>query len=66
MRLTDIKPGDRIRGFEGFGCIPDNATRTVQADVDGDLFVQCREGRHYLMGQEDESGELIGLRREAS
>lgn len=60
MKLTDLEPGDKIAGFENFGCIPDRAIRTVQRDDTG-LFVHCRSGHHYLDGQTDESGEIIGL-----
>jgi len=70
VKLQDLKPGDLIAGFEHFGCIPDRAIRTVQTDDLG-LFVLCRgpEGddghvgkeHHYLDGQEDDDGELVGL-----
>ncbi len=60
MKLIDLAVGDRIRGFEGFGCIPDTATRRVARDEHG-LFVKCCEGRHYLDGQEDEDGNLVGI-----
>lgn len=63
MKMTDIKPGDRIKGFEDFGCIPANATRIVRQDDAGRLFVACRQGHHLLDGQEDDAGELVGLSR---
>lgn len=66
MKMTDIKPGDRIKGFEDFGCIPANATRIVRQDDAGRLFVACRQGHHLLDGQEDDAGELVGLSRAPS
>ena len=62
IRLSDLKPGDHIRGFEGFGCIPDKAVRTVQMNAAG-LYVKCRNGNHYLDGQEDNDGILVGLEK---
>lgn len=62
MKLSDLKPGDRIAGFEHFGCIPDYAIREVKVDPNnGRLFVDCDKGGHYLDGQKDKRGELIGL-----
>ena len=59
MKLTDIQPGDTIIADGGFTCMRAGPT-VVQADNAG-LYVKCSEGRHYLDGQEDEAGELIGL-----
>lgn len=60
MTLSDLHRGDRIRGFEGFGCIPDAAVRVVRSCDEG-LYVQCREGKHLLDGQEGDDGHLVGL-----
>lgn len=62
MKLADIQCGDRIKGFEGFGCIPGQAVRIVRR-CDSGLYVKCREGIHLLDGQEDEDGTLIGITR---
>lgn len=73
LRLTDLAPGDKVQGFEGWGCVPDNATRTVMKDEDG-LYVCCtgdsdapRSGqkeRHYLDGQVGDDGvTLLGMCR---
>jgi hypothetical protein len=66
MTLEELKVGDRIKGFEGFGCIPDNAVRAVKKDAEGHLYVSCSSGNHYLDGQivlDEKTGryELIGL-----
>lgn len=62
MKLSELKAGDRIKGFEGFGCIPDRAIRVV-CDGPSGMYVKCREGTHMLDGQEGEDGDLIGLSR---
>ena len=60
--LADVKVGDQVQGFEHWGCIPKNATRTVQSDALG-IFLPCKKGKHYLDGQADESGVLVGMCR---
>jgi hypothetical protein len=50
LKLSELKPGDKVRGFEGWGCIPPNAKRTVQQGEHG-LFVKCKCGAHWLDGQ---------------
>lgn len=60
MKLSDLKVGDKIKGFKDFDCIPDKAVRTVRMR-NGELGVVCKEGWHLLDGQEDENGELVGL-----
>ena len=62
MKLSDLKAGDRIKGFGDFGCIPDKATRVVYDGPSG-LYVKCLEGTHLLDGQEDDNGQLVGLSR---
>ncbi len=60
MKLTDLKPGDRLKGFEHWECIPPNAKRAVFFCDDGP-YLKCKEGRHLLDGQENDDGELVGL-----
>lgn len=55
MKLSDLKPGDRLTGFRFWECVPERAVRVVQQDEVG-LFVECKEGHHYLDGQQDEAG----------
>ncbi len=59
MKVSDLQQGDRLTDFEFWGCVPVRAIRVVQRDRFG-FFVRCREGRHYLSGQEGEDGELCG------
>lgn len=63
LRLDELKVGDRIQGFEAWGCVPDNATRTVMSDGDR-LCVACKEGVHMLDGQLCDDGQhLLGMCR---
>jgi hypothetical protein len=74
MKLSDLKPGDRVRcdfwvGDGETPCVPRDAVRVVRQDAAG-LFVRCcgpadcREWQtHHLDGQEDDDGELIGVTR---
>ena len=68
VKLSDIKPGDRLRCDDGFTCIPANAIRIVRRAANGDLAIRCRgaEGAeewqdHCLDGQVGDDGELIGV-----
>lgn len=62
MKLDDLKPGDRIRPLSTWICLSPNEVRIVRKDEAG-LFVRCREGHHYLDGQEGETGELENIER---
>lgn len=71
-KLADIKPGDVLIADGGFEphddsdtpCLAEGERLLVEADLQGEIYVRCRAGRHYLDGQHDEeTGELIGLRR---
>lgn len=59
MKLSDIKPGDTVKLDGGFTC-HDGGLALVHEDSRG-LFVFCRDGRHYLDGQEDACGNLVGV-----
>lgn len=62
MKLDDLKAGDKLTGFHHWGCVPVWATRTVQT-CDKGLYVECKQGRHYLDGQIGPDGELQNLSR---
>lgn len=59
MKLRDLKAGDSVFADGGFTCLR-GGFHFVEADGDG-LFIQCDDGKHYLVGQENENGELVGL-----
>lgn len=61
MKLNDIKVGSCVVMDGGFSCM-EAGPHVVHQDEDG-LYVVCRNGHHYLYGQEDEEdGELVGVR----
>ncbi|MDE4297145.1 hypothetical protein PXK56_18330 [Phaeobacter gallaeciensis] len=60
MKLTDLKPGMIVVTDNGFTCVK-AGEHVVQADEDGDLFIECCDGNHLLDGQIGKDGELIGL-----
>lgn len=60
--IDQAKAGSKLIADGGFrGCIRKGAVLTVQEDEAG-LFVPCRDGNHYLVGQENDSGShFVGL-----
>lgn len=60
MKLTDLKDGDFILCDNGFTCL-EQGRHTVKSDEQGDLYIDCAMGYHYLDGQENEDGDLIGI-----
>lgn len=58
MKYADLRPGDKLTNFEHWGCVPREATRTVREDNAG-LYVLCCKGRHWLIGQVDDNGDLV-------
>ena len=59
--LKTLKPGDRRFTDGGFPCMPDGELKVVRSDDNGQLYVACQHGKHYLDGQDDGDGKLIGL-----
>lgn len=59
MTLSDLKAGQTILADAGFTCLK-AGPHEVKADGSG-LYVECSEGHHYLDGQKDEVGSLVGL-----
>lgn len=62
VQVSDLRPGDRLTDFFGWGCVPRAAILCVEDEGDG-LFVRCARGRHYLDGQTGGDGELVGCER---
>lgn len=59
--LDAVQEGDYLQADDGFTCLDANATYKVQQRTSGRLYIQCKEGIHYLDGQTDFSGNLVGL-----
>lgn len=62
LRLTDLGVGDEIVVTAQTACFVDGR-RTVFADSEGDQFVWCAHGRHYLELLAGDGGVLNGVRR---
>jgi hypothetical protein len=68
MQLSDIKAGDAIQLDAGFTCRAAGPVE-VKAAADGKLYFDCagpdadagHGHKHFLDGQEDDSGELVGI-----
>lgn len=58
MKLTDVKEGDIIIADGGFTCMEAGEHKVYD---DGRFYIKCDEGKHFLEGQEDENGNLIGV-----
>jgi hypothetical protein len=59
MRLTDIEAGQTVLTDAGFTCM-DQGEHVVKADKQG-FYLDCQDGKHYLDGQLDEQGHLVGI-----
>lgn len=60
VKLTEIRAGDILVADAGFTCMS-AGEKLVQADRYGELYISCSSGRHYLNGQLNDSGQLVGL-----
>ena len=59
-KVSEIKAGDVVVTDGSFTCMPRDQRKRVHANDDGELFIHCDHGRHYLCGQ-TEGDEYIGL-----
>ena len=59
MKLSDLSEGDIVVVDGGFTCREAGEVMVYEA-VDG-LYFECEHGRHYLDGQEDDDGNLVGI-----
>lgn len=62
-KLDDLAPGDIVVADGGFTCI--RAGEHQVREMDGLLFVPCDDGKHFLDGQEDDDGYLVGLTKKS-
>jgi len=60
MKMTDLKAGDVVIPDNGFGCLEEGQQCEVGSEA-GCLFVYCDLGKHYLDGQIDKDGNIVGL-----
>lgn len=59
-KLSALKEGDRVEIDGGFTCMAAGA-RLVKKDKDGELYLDCEDGGHYLDGQADDGEHCIGI-----
>lgn len=58
--MKDCVEGMILECDDGFSCMPAGARKVVHLDEDG-LYIECNGGNHYLDGQLDRRGYLVGL-----
>lgn len=58
-KFSYVRVGTKLRADSGFDCIEPDTILTV-ANNDG-LYVPCSCGMHFLFGQPDDDGFLIGF-----
>jgi len=64
MKLSEMRASDKLIADSGFTCL-NAGEHVVQADGEGQLFIACSDGKHYLAGQTDFKNPdlLVGLTR---
>lgn len=60
LHKSCVKRGDILITDGGFTCIRESTMRRVEQS-DGRLYIKCDDGKHFLDGQCDDEGNLIGL-----
>jgi hypothetical protein len=61
-KMTQVKLGDTLKVVDsGFDCMKQDEVKVVMQNEKGELYVECSEGEHYIDGQKDTHGNLIGL-----
>lgn len=62
--VAEIKAGSVVEMDNGFpedDCGLNGKLLTVEADEDGDLYVNCNSGKHLLDGQSDDGVVYVGV-----
>jgi hypothetical protein len=59
--VKSIQRGDLVRVDGGFECMEADAERDVRM-YDGDLYIVCNHGMHFLAGQHEEEVLFKNLR----
>lgn len=59
-KLSEIKEGDVLVVGHGFNCLEPATEHEVEMYAGG-LFVACKYGKHFLEGQCDNNGNLVGF-----
>ena len=66
VSLNELSPGDVVIVDQHFNCLRNNEMAVVQRLRNGELFIRCDDGNHYLEGQcpfDNQDAPLAGVRR---
>lgn len=58
VKLSELRVGDIITLDDGFSCLDAGNYKVLW---DNGFYVPCNHGKHYLDGQENEQGILVGI-----
>jgi len=61
LKLSDIRLGAKLRADEAFECISPGRICEVHFDEQHGPYVHCAHNRHFLDGQLNHDGELVGF-----
>lgn len=59
LKMSDLEDGEIVFLDDGFTCVRPGAVM-IHKDENG-LHFWCQDGKHYLDGQKDDNGYLIGI-----
>jgi len=59
IKFDNLKTGDTVTAL-GFDCI-DDGVHVVHQTPNGEFYIRCELGKHFLSGQKDEKGDLLGI-----
>lgn len=64
--LEEIKHGDILIADGGFTCLQEGEELEVKLDKNSEKYVECEQGYHFLVGQENSDGKITGfIKKEA-
>jgi hypothetical protein len=61
VKHDDLKAGMKLRALRGFTCLTYGRDYTVYERSPGSFIVECDIGDHFLDGQKDQDGYLVGF-----
>ena len=60
-KAAQIRAGLWLTADDGFTCLPAWCRVEVRGNAQDGYYILCAEGKHFLDGQEDERGYLVGM-----
>lgn len=60
VKYDDLEPGLKVWVDGAFSCMT-KGPQVVEISPDGDFYIQCNEGMHFLEGQRGPDGKLVGI-----